>query len=283
MRVAIITDNYFVTPKTEEIRSLLANAFADVGLNPVQLRNDFLLPSNEGEKPLLDAVLFWDKDAVLARRLESFGIKVINSAQSIELCDDKGLSALRAAECGIEMPTTVLAPFTYSNIGYTDFAFLDKVTEVIDFPIVVKERHGSFGQQVHLAANFDELKEIVRKIAPIPMLFQQYIECGNSDLRLQVVGEKVVAAVKRMSLNGDFRANATLGGKMINYTPTKEEVELAVRAAKCMGAEIAGVDILPGKKPLLCEVNANAHFKRLMDATGVDVAKCIAEYFAKSI
>ena len=109
------------------------------------------------------------------------------------------------------------------------------------------------------------------------MIFQQYIECGNSDLRLQVVGDKVVAAVRRTSA-GDFRANATLGGKMTTYEPTSDEVELAIAAARAVGAEIAGVDILPGEKPLLCEVNGNAHFKRLMDATGVDVADKIVDY-----
>lgn len=285
MNIALITNGYFVTPKTEEIRGLLIDAFERKGVKPVNLRNDDCLAGTLRKVNELDfsTVLFWDKDILLARKLELIGKKVINSSEALKTCDDKGLTAITASAAGIAMPTTLVAPFTYANIGYNNFDFLEHVVAKIDFPMVVKESHGSFGQQVYLARNYDELKSIVSSIAPKPMIFQQYIECGNSDLRLQVIGDEVVAAVKRTSLNGDFRANATLGGKMTAYTPTKEECELAVRAAKAVGAEIAGVDILQGDKPYLCEVNANAHFKRLMDATGIDVAGKIADYVLSKI
>ena len=115
------------------------------------------------------------------------------------------------------------------------------------------------------------------------MIFQQYIECGNTDLRLQVVGGKVVAAVKRRSLNGDFRANATLGGIMEKYLPTNEEISIAVEAAKAVNADFAGVDILPGDKPYLCEVNSHAHFKNLMDATGINAADFIANWVLEKL
>ena len=279
MNIALITNGFFVNSKTEEIRELLVRAFLDKGVEPVLIRNNEFFAANFKQKlPELDGVLFWDKDVLLAKYLEANGIKVVNSSEALRICDDKALSAVALANAGIAMPKTVVAPFTYANIGYGNVDFLTAVTAQIDFPMVIKESHGSFGQQVYLARNFDELVHTVKNIAPKPMIFQQYVECGNSDLRLQVVGGEVVAAVRRSSLNGDFRANATLGGKMTAYAPTAEQVELALAAAKAVGAEIAGVDILPGEKPYLCEVNANAHFKRLMDATQIDVAAKIIDY-----
>ncbi len=281
MNIALITNGFFVTPKTEEIRQLLVDAFEARGVKLIKLRNDGCLASNENATPSFERALFWDKDILLARRLEGQNVKVVNSSSTLRICDDKGLTSIVAADAGISMPLTLVAPFTYANIGYDNLNFLKEVERKIDFPIVIKESHGSFGQQVYLAHNRKELEETVGRIAPKSMIFQQYIECGNSDLRLQVVGDEVVAAVRRASANGDFRANATLGGKMTAYEPTKAEIALALDAAKAVGAEIAGVDILPGDKPRLCEVNANAHFKRLMDATNIDVAGKIADYILK--
>ncbi|MBE5730327.1 MAG: RimK family alpha-L-glutamate ligase [Clostridiales bacterium] len=278
MSIALVTNGFFLNDKTEEIRRLLADGFSSHGVRPIQLRNSELYADVTERLAGVDTVLFWDKDVLLARRIEAIGKKVINCSAALELCDHKGKSAVALANAGIDMPKTIVAPFTYQNIGYTSLDFLSEVTKALDFPIVVKECHGSFGQQVYLAKDYGELCRIVTKTAARPIIFQQYIECGSSDLRLQVVGDRVVAAVKRTSQNGDFRANATLGGIMTDYKPTADEIELALAAARAVKAEIAGVDILPGDKPLLCEVNANAHFKRLMDATGVDVASIIAEY-----
>lgn len=280
MKVALITNGFFVNKKTEEIRMTLIKAFKDKGVSPVVLTNDNCLAGDADKiKELgVKTALFWDKDVTLARSLENCGIRTINTSEAIQICDDKGMTFVISEKFGLPTPKTLIAPFTYSNIGYSNLDFLSTVTAEIDFPIVVKERHGSFGQQVHLAEKMADLIDLVKTIAPRPMIFQEYIECDKSDLRLEVVGNEVVAAVRRRSLNGDFRANATLGGIMTNYVPSRAEVELALAAAKAVGAEIAGVDILPGKQPRLCEVNANAHFKRLMDATKVDVASKIVDY-----
>lgn len=275
-----MTNGFFVTKKTEEIRTLLLNAFKARGVSAVEIRNDDTLVGDTKKlrELNLDLALFWDKDVLLCKQLEKLGVRTINTSESIENCDDKGRIAVIASSCGLPTPRTFVAPFTYSNIGYTNYDFVPHVVSLLGFPMVIKESHGSFGQQVHLAHDERELMQIMRSISPRPMIFQEYIECGNSDLRLEVVGDEVVAAVRRSSTDGDFRANATLGGKMTRYEPTEDEIRLAVASAKAVGAEIAGVDLLQGRVPLLCEVNANAHFKRLMDATGIDVAGKIVDY-----
>ena len=111
------------------------------------------------------------------------------------------------------------------------------------------------------------------------ILFQRFVEHSRGrDIRLQVVGDRVVGSMLRHS-ERDFRANITAGGAMEAYAPTEEEVQLALDAARAVGADFAGVDLLFGEEgPLVCEVNSNAHFKNLQDCTGVDTAREILAY-----
>lgn len=233
-----------------------------------------------------DFVLFWDKDVRLARYLESKGLQVFNSANAIEACDDKSLTHLYLQSAGIPMPETILAPMTFSNIGYTNLEFLQKIAERLSFPMVIKECFGSFGQQVYLVNDKNELEEKVHDIGAKPMLFQKFIESSKGkDIRLQVVGDQVVASMYRYSVNEDFRANITNGGKMKPYEPNQEQKELAIRCCKQLGLDFGGVDILFGEnqEPIVCEVNSNAHFKNIYDCTGVNVADYIIEYILKKI
>jgi len=229
-----------------------------------------------------DFVLFWDKDVQLAMQLEALGMRVFNSAQSILWCDDKALTYLRLKKAGIPMPRTILAPKTFANVGYPDLSFLKDVSRALGFPLVVKECFGSFGQQVYLAHDADELRKQVQQLAGTPLLFQQYIkESHGHDIRVNVVGGRVAACMHRISTDGDFRSNLTRGGRMENWTPTGEQCALALRAAEALGLDFAGVDVLFGQDgPLLCEVNSNAHFKTTLECTGVNMADEIMRYIA---
>ncbi|MBQ3224172.1 MAG: RimK family alpha-L-glutamate ligase, partial [Oscillospiraceae bacterium] len=180
----------------------------------------------------------------------------------------------------IPCPKTIIAPMTFPNIGFTDTSFLTSVAARLGFPIVVKEVCGSFGAQVYLARDFDELLKITTEHQSVPLLFQELIEESfGRDIRINVVGGRVCAAMLRESKNGDFRSNVTLGGSTLPYSPSDAECELALEAAERLGLDFAGIDILFGKYgPLLCEVNSNAHFKSTYDCTGVDLAACIAEH-----
>lgn len=229
-------------------------------------------------------VLFWDKDIRLAMFIESFGIPVFNSAESIANCDDKSKTHLILQRKHIPMPKTVLAPMTYQNIGYTNLHFLETVIKELEFPMVVKECFGSFGAQVYLAQSQDDLVQLVNVIGAKPMLFQEYVkESAGRDIRLQVVGGEVVATMYRYSEDGDFRANITNGGKMKPYEPTQEEITLAIQCCELLNLTFGGVDLLFGKdnQALVCEVNSNAHFKNIYDCTKVNVAQKIMEYIVK--
>lgn len=291
----LITNAFLHTHKFTEINLWLVEAAKKSGIELtiktngevlVQLdsKNTIAYKADDTEKP--DFVLFWDKDIRLAEYMELKGIPVFNSSRAIAICDDKSLTHLYLQRAGIKMPKTILAPMTYSNIGYTNMDFLEQVIEELSFPMVVKECFGSFGQQVYLVHNNKELEEKVKEIQPKSMLFQEFIETSKGkDIRLQVVGDQVVASMYRYSDTGDFRANITNGGKMKPYDPTKEQIDLAVRCCKILGLDFAGVDILFGEneEPIVCEVNSNAHFKNIYDCTGVNVADFIMEYIIKEL
>ncbi|WP_343208869.1 RimK family alpha-L-glutamate ligase [Anaerolentibacter hominis] len=280
----LIVNEFLYTNKFSELAQWLLEAGKRRGISLCIRTNAEVLVEFGGriwpeDRP--EFVLFWDKDIRLARALEEAGIPVYNSAGAIEACDDKSLTHQILYKAGIPMPETILAPMTYGNIGYSNLDFLRKPAERLGFPMVVKECFGSFGQQVYLVHSMEELESCVLGIGARPMLFQRFIASSFArDIRLQVVGDQVVAAMYRYSDTGDFRANISNGGKMKPYTPDEAEKELAVTSCRALGLDFAGVDLLfgPEGKPLVCEVNSNAHFKNIFTCTGVNVADNIMEH-----
>lgn len=285
----LVVNEFLQTNKFNEIHAWLLEAAEKQNIQMIlktnaELMVDLAKAQRENVKREVDFVLFWDKDVRLAAYLEQLGYPVFNSSQAIATCDDKSLTHLKLQLAGIPMPRTILAPMTYANIGYTNLNFLQEVMVRIGFPMVIKECFGSFGQQVYLVENQQELEKKVKELGAKPILFQEFIASSfGKDIRLQVVGGKVIACMYRYSENGDFRANLSIGGKMKSYSPTKEQCELALRSCDILGLDFAGVDLLFDEKdtPIVCEVNSNAHFRNIFDCTGVNAADAIMEHIIK--
>ena len=284
MRGLLVVNSFLNTEKFSDIYSRLNEAFLKRNVELIMRGNAEFLHSateklNLSEKP--DFVLFWDKDVTLAKSFEELGIPVFNSARSIELCDNK--AKMHLALRPLPMPETYIAPLTFPNIGFSDLSFLDDIAEKLSFPIVIKEAYGSFGAQVYIARNREELFEIAKKHEGREIIFQKFVsESSGRDIRVNVVGHKVICAMERRSENGDFRSNVTLGGKTLPYSPTEAEIALAEEASKKLGLDFAGIDILFGESgPLLCEVNSNAHFKSTYDCTGINLADFIADHITE--
>ena len=293
MNGLLIVNEFLYSDKFNEIHDWLINAAVKHGITlHLKTNAEVVIDINEaaesvyGNKRLGDFILFWDKDVKLASYLEHLGYPVFNNSKAIETCDDKALTHLALMKQGIRMPRTILAPKTFDNIGYTNYNFLREAAERLNFPMVVKECFGSFGQQVYLVGNYDELLAKVRQIGTKPMLFQEFIKSSHGrDIRLQVVGDRVIAGMYRYSDQGDFRANLTIGGRMQSYEPTQEQRELAIRCCQVIGLDFAGVDLLFHEKevPVVCEINSNAHFKNIYDCTGVNAADAILEYITERL
>lgn len=257
----------------------------DIDLIP-RTNQDFLcaLPDLPAIDEDADFVLFWDKDVRLARMLEQTGLPVFNSSRAIALCDDKTLTHLALSRAALPMPRTVLCPQTFPANGYPDVGFLDRVGEMLGWPLVVKEGYGSFGYQVYLARTAEDAAGIIRKKAGMPLLFQEFVqESAGQDLRLYMVGGECVAAMRRVNPH-DFRANIQHGGHGEKYTPTADEIALAAAACRALQLDFAGVDILQSARgPLICEVNSNAHFTALSALTKADIPGGILEHVLHSI
>jgi len=249
------------------------------------LATDELKLLNEKYDSLPDFVIFTDKDIYLAKQLELLGIRVFNSARSIEISDDKIATYQELAKQKLPIPKTIIAPKVFTYHDQIDITFTKQVLNSLHLPLIIKEAYGSFGEQVYLINTKEEMIRKVKELASQPFVFQEFISSSyGRDIRLQVVGNQVVASMMRSSAD-DFRANVTAGGSMEPYNATKAEMELAVAATKAVGADFAGVDLLfgPNGQPIICEVNSNAHIRNLFDCTGINVADFIIDYIIKEL
>jgi RimK family alpha-L-glutamate ligase len=233
---------------------------------------------------LPDYVVFTDKDIYLAKQLELLGIPVFNQSEAIRISDDKIATYQKLAAVNLPIPRTIIYPKTFfaTEVKKT---IIQSAVEAFGFPMIVKEAFGSFGEQVYLVHTDQELSTKIETLGTNPFMLQEFITSSYGvDLRLHVVGDQVVAAMKRQSAN-DFRANVTAGGTMEAYQPNDIEQELAIKATKAIGADFAGVDLLlgPDQNPIVCEVNSNAHIHNLYDCTGINVADFMIDYILHTI
>ncbi len=245
-----------------------------------------LLGDMESAPTPTDFALFWDKDIHLARRLERGGWRLFNSAHTVEVCDNKALTAEALTRASVPTPRTVVAPLTFYNIGYNKIDFVKNACQILGFPVVIKELYGSMGAQVYLANTLEEAIATVEQIGARPFLFQAMIrESYGRDIRVNIVGDRVLASMLREGKNGDFRSNIGNGGVGTPVSLSKKEERVALAAAKAVGADFAGVDLLFGKggEPIVCEVNSNPHFLGTLRYLGVNLADAIFEYITKKI
>ena len=281
----IVVNSFVESVKFREIYGLLAEAGEKYGIElDIKKGQDIIGVVGEGFESLPDFVIFWDKDIYLAELLERAGVRLYNSARAIELCDNKAKTALALTAAGVRTPRTVIAPKTFEGLGYTDMTFLDNAIELLGLPLVIKEAYGSFGQQVFLADTREAAVEIIGRIGHKDFIMQEFVASSRGrDLRINVVGDRAVATMYRYNDN-DFRSNISNGGSMKAYEPTDAQKEIAVKSARALGLDFAGVDVMFGEngEPIVCEVNSNPHFKSTLECTGVNVAECIAEYIYNS-
>ncbi len=287
----LVVNGFIQSEKFMQIFAWLVRAAEKQGCYLEMKTNTELLPSLVMQEKMTlpaqrpDFVLFWDKDVRLAMLLEKNGFRLFNSAKSIEICDDKARTYLELLGCGIRMPETVIGPKTFLEQGYPDLDFVSGIEERLGYPMVVKECYGSFGQQVYLVKNRDEMSAVLKEIKNRPCLFQKYIAASRGhDIRIQMAGNQPVAAMHRYNEH-DFRANITNGGSMEPYEPDEAQIQMAQKAVNKLGLDFAGVDILFGEdgEPVLCEVNSNAHFVNIWKCTGVDAGEAILKHCLNAV
>lgn len=157
------------------------------------------------------------------------------------------------------------------------------ILEKIPYPIIVKIPQGTQGKGVMFADSLSSARTIIDTLEVFnqPYLIQEYVDTKATDVRAIVIGDKVVAAMKRKAKGDEPRANIHLGATGTPYDVPAEVEEVAVRAAKCIGAEICGVDILESDKPYVIEINTSASLiGGISEATQKNVAGIATKFIA---
>ncbi len=208
------------------------------------------------------------------RQFEVMGVYPLNESVAIGRSRDKLRSLQLLARKGIGLPVTGFAHATQ----FTD----DLIEMVGGAPVVVKLLEGTQGVGVILGETHNSAKSMVEAFRGVKthILVQEFIkEAGGSDIRCLVIGEKVVATMKRQGKEGDFRSNLHRGGTASTIKITPEERSTAVRAARTLGLNFAGVDLLRSNHgPVVMEVNSSPGLEGVEKATGIDVAGKIIEF-----
>ena len=178
---------------------------------------------------------------------------------------------------GVEMPITGFAP-SADHIH-------DLIQLVGGTPLIIKLLEGTQGVGVVMAETPKAAESVIQTLVGLNanIIIQEFIkESKGEDIRCFVVGEKVVAAMKRQAEPGEFRANIHRGGAAKSIEITAEEREIAIKAAKIMGLKMAGVDMLRSNRgPLVLEVNSSPGLEGIEAATGKDIASMIIRYIEK--
>ncbi len=170
-------------------------------------------------------------------------------------------------------------PATYQILQNSEFK---TIAQKLGFPLIIKEENAAKGEGIYLLKNFKEAELLFKKINCASVLIQEYIP-SNFDIRVLVLGGRILGAIKRTAKKGEFRSNIAQGGTAEIYSLNSELKKLAILAAKASDNEFAGVDIMidSKNKPYILESNRAPQFAGFEKATGINVAQEIVKYIEK--
>ena len=235
------------------------------------------LPRYDAVIPRIGASITFYGTAVV-RQFEMMGTFCVNESVAISRSRDKLRSLQLLSRKGVGLPRTGFARKP-DNVK-------DLIRNVGGAPVVIKLLEGTQGIGVVLAETAKTAESIIEAFMGLNanILVQEFIkEAGGADIRCLVVGERVVAAMKRQGMEGEFRSNLHRGGTANVVRLTKDERATAVSAAKVMGLNVCGVDILKANNgPVVMEVNSSPGLEGIETATKKNVAGMIYEFIEKN-
>ena len=222
-----------------------------------------------------------DSHLDLITQLQRAGYCVINSRECLEVATDKYRSYLRLKDFGLTQPKTVLVPNEET---------IEKSFEELDtkFPVVLKTLRGSKGVGVLFVESERSLNSLVQLLfkqdSKTDILIQEYIKT-DFDVRVLVLGGKVIATMKRKVVEGDFRSNASQGAAIEKYNLSELELEQCILAAKAIGGIFTGVDFIPSsdpenKPPYILEINSSPGTEGIEKANNKNIVKDVLTHFS---
>ena len=227
--------------------------------------------------PRIGASVTFYGTAVL-RQFEMMGVYPLNESVAISRSRDKLRALQLLSRKGIGLPVT--------GFAHRPDDVDDLITMVGGAPLVIKLLEGTQGIGVVLAETQSAAESVIEAFMGMKanILVQEFIkEAGGADIRCFVVGDKVVAAMKRQGKEGEFRSNLHRGGSANLIRITPEERSTAVRAAKTMGLNVCGVDLLRSNHgAVVMEVNSSPGLEGIETATGKDIATQVIDFVEKN-
>jgi ribosomal protein S6--L-glutamate ligase len=214
----------------------------------------------------------------LLGRVEARGVPIINTPRSLESAIDKYLTTARLDEAGLPIPPTVVCQHAEAAL---------EAFETLGRDVVVKPLFGSEGRGMLRISDPELAWRTFRTLerTGAVMYLQQTIRHPGWDLRVFVLGGRVLAGMKRHARGEDWRTNVAQGGSGERVSVRDDEAELALRASAVLGAEVAGVDLLQGPRGewYVLEVNAVPGWRALAPVTGIDVARAIVLHITEKV
>ena len=215
----------------------------------------------------------------LVRQFELLGVYTPNSSEGIINSRDKLRASQLLCSHDIGIPDTTVVR------GRADIeAAIDRVGGP---PVVIKLIRGTHGVGVMLARDFHTARAMLQTLSTVgqDVILQRFIaESSGRDIRVLVVGGRVVSAMRRVADGDEFRSNVHLGGRVETAETTPEQEDVAIRAAAVMGLEVTGVDMFETSVPLIAELNSSpGGMEEMKETTGVDTAAAIIEHIADQV
>lgn len=251
----------------------------------VEIIKSELIINYQGEKlPKADAIIprigasrtFYG--TAIVRHFEMMNTFSINGSLAIARSRDKLRSLQILSRKNVDMPKTVFAS-NKSNVK-------DIINLIGGTPFIIKILEGTQGVGVVLAETQKAAKSVLDAFygMDVNLLVQEFIEeAGGADIRAFVVGGEVIGAMKRQGAEGDFRSNLHQGGSALAYKLNRKEKLTALNAAKAMGLDMCGVDMISSKRgPLVMEVNSSPGLEGIEKATGIDIAMKVMDFIEKN-
>jgi len=236
-----------------------------------------LLDDFDAVIPRIGASITFYGTAVV-RQFEMMGVYAVNESVAISRSRDKLRSMQLLARRDIGLPVT--------GFAHTTDDIPDLINMVGGAPLVVKLLEGTQGVGVVLCETRKAAESVIEAFFGIDVniMVQEYIaEAGGADVRCFVIGDRVVAAMRRQAQPGEFRSNLHRGGSAETARISPAERRTAVAAARAMGLNVAGVDIIRSNHgPLVLEVNSSPGLEGIEDASGIDVASLIVEFIERN-
>ena len=215
----------------------------------------------------------------MVRHFEMMDVFTTTGSLAIKRSRDKLRSLQILSKNGVDMPKTVFA----SNKSNAK----DVIALSGGAPLILKILEGTQGVGVVLVDSEKAAKSVLDAFygMDVNLLVQEYIEeAGGADIRVFIVGGKIIGAMKRQGAEGDFRSNLHQGGSAVAHTLTRKEKSTALAAAKAMGLGICGVDMIPSSRgPLVMEVNSSPGLEGIEKSTKIDIAGKIMEHIENNI